>query len=249
MFSHSLYIYSFLFNWYCAVTDFYSIFMVLCWVFFINDNTNNNNNESLFNLPDIGIIWIFKFFIFTIFPVLQYCYLASIMLFLDEIKNGSYFTTIKDSNKYCYYIILILVYIGLFIAANIVCCFICVALEIFCYIIIAFVVYSYGEKNIARHFKQNKYLELFEWFQINQFNKNILDIKYTIASYLYLKHYGWNDPLKKYLIHNIDGTNKIFNNNDYDKDNKNGNNLNINNNNNEEKEEKKEEEKEELIII
>ena len=64
-------------SWLSAVTDFFSIFFVVSWVFYNVDNEDSNNNLFGFNI--IGQIWFFKVAI-CILPLVFYgsigCYLV-----------------------------------------------------------------------------------------------------------------------------------------------------------------------------
>ena len=68
VFSRSIDYTTFIFNWLCAVTDFFGVFFAVSWVFLNIPHTNNNNNHNnnnnignwFNNLTIIAQIWIVK---------------------------------------------------------------------------------------------------------------------------------------------------------------------------------------------
>eukprot|EP01083_Nonionella_stella_P156659 507573_1 len=138
--------YTFIWTWLCVVTDFFGIFFTLTWVFYSHDSIHG---EFLGYFNIFGQIWIYKFLISTLLPVA-----FGLIVFFGFAYWFLYCGLLCDSDfdsrprRRCGWSSLWLIFSPI---VAVLCAFAaCLAGEVFCFSILALVVYTFGTNRIQQ---------------------------------------------------------------------------------------------------
>ena len=143
------------FYWLCAVTDFFGIFFIVSWVFYVpnSDDTddNNVNQHDIINVHIISQIWFYKVLIVVI-PLATLITSILIGILLSE----------ANDNRYC---ILLMSAFGLPFGII----FLSIGLEVSTFIFIAFIINKYYTSRFPTN-NENfiAWNELIDWIYDNQ---------------------------------------------------------------------------------
>eukprot|EP01084_Bolivina_argentea_P246471 412479_1 len=151
MLSQGIDIFTFIWTWLCVVTDFFGIFFTLTWVFYSHDAIHGNF-MGYFNI--FGQIWLWKFAISTLIPIafgiivffgLVYWIIACGLFFDPEFS--------RDALQRCGYSFFWIVFSPIL---AVLCVFgACLGGEIFCFSILALILYIADIERIGNFDKES----------------------------------------------------------------------------------------------
>ena len=192
MFSGSLNISTFFFNWLCAICDFFTLYLIFVWVFFAADiddvshdiyNNNNNNNYDHYQLTTFAYLWIWKFIICTVIPIVVGTIILSIFLAVDLYDD---ITLDMYQESICEYLCKFCIIIGIIILVVIIWSFSVVLLiifgEVLCCTWIAIGFYYYNESRFSH---SRTFMKIFYWLYLskdaNDLLTRLISINYRLS--------------------------------------------------------------------
>ena len=183
VFSQGIEIKTYIWTWLCIVVDFFGIFFTLTWVFYTNDNLLQPVFLGYFSI--IGQMWIYKIMI-SICPIVVGGILLWLTYFMLKIlAEDIWYSGHTDSfcTKFCWTLFIIIFgTIGVILAAP----FGFIGIEIFCFSLMAFIVYSFSTLRWANYTKKlvNDTINEMLQFILKKDNRNV---RILVANYFSTK--------------------------------------------------------------
>eukprot|EP01084_Bolivina_argentea_P202464 345925_1 len=179
VFSKGLEIKTFTFTWFCVVVDFFGIFFTLSWVFYSNDTLLVGDFIGYFTF--IGEIWFYKILVSVvpcIICMILFWSLYYVWIILGDIADGN-----------CLYNTCVILFWGICVTAAVLlmCAVAFIAIEVFCFTFIAYIVYVTMTKRWTK----------FESKEVNESIKAMLNFMSSSS-----RKYGNNDTVIRVMAIN-----------------------------------------------